>query len=625
VVDLSNMGPRRAREGKASDEDGFTLIELLVATSVLLIAMVSMLYTFYAGFRGIATAKVRQSANGLANKTMEQIRALPFDAVKRGLDNTDLANTAGTSDTAITVTGSGSSAVYKYGGEQIPRGDNAAAVPLVPHRQTVALNNVTYTISSYVTYYQNQTTANTFRATVVVTFRANGSGGPGQVQVQTLLFSPSGSAAGWTATHPFAAPTQPFFYGSASNSPGQVNLTGTINGIGVDHAALWLPGQTSRMQIEQVQAVQGTAQTAGATLQLTGNNEQSTGRQSVSSGADTDPSQPKPGYQSATASSQSSASLSASGNNNSLAVNLGAGDTAGSTSTIDARASTDASSPPKYGPCLVASPASTFDQTQTDQLPCGDSKSQQAGALSMVLGIKAGPNTVTTPLASVGASTVTSGAFTNRDTTSETVPGGTVCGATSGDGCIQSLQYRSIGTVSLGALPIGTGQLLPGLDLPGYDPTKGLVQLSGFSDSVSAEAGIGAGKPKATISAGTVSYFNGLTYSTMSLTGSSGSTPTVIPIGLSGNGIHVSDSLLLGALLQLDVTANLTTGGTSVTDPAGCSSTCTRTQASAASNSPIVGSFNFTLTYSGNVLANVTTNVDLGSLLAKSSYSAAPT
>jgi hypothetical protein len=142
---------------------------------------------------------------------------------------------------------------------------------------------------------------------------------------------------------------------------------------------------------------------------------------------------------------------------------------------------------------------------------------------------------------------------------------------------------------------------------------------------VSAEAGIGAGKPKTTISAGTISYFNGLSYSTMSLTGSSGSTPTVIPVGLSGNGIHVTDSLILGALLQLDVTANLTTGGTSVTDPAGCSSTCTRTQASAASNSPIVGSFTFKLTYSGTVLANVTTNVDLGSLLAKSTYSPAPT
>lgn len=619
------MGPRRARVEADCGEDGFTLIELMVATSILLIAMVSMLLTVYAGFRGIATAKVRQSANGLANKTMEQIRALPFDTVKRGLDNTDLANTAGTTDTSITKTGTGSSAVYSYGGEQIPRGDNAASAPLVPHRQNVVLNNVTYAVSSYVTYYQNQTTSNTFRATVVVAFRPTGSGAPGQVQIQTLLFSPSGSAACGTATHPFAAPCQPFLYGSASNTPGSISLSGTISGIGIDHAALWLPGQTSRMTIEQVQAVQGTAQTAGATLQLTGNSEQSTGRQAVSSGADTDPSQPKPGYQSATAGSQSSGNLSASGNNNSLSVSLGAGDTAATNSTVDSRTAADSSSPAKYGPCLVASPVSTFDQTQTDQLPCGNSKSQQGGALSMVLGIKAGPNTVSTPLASVGAGSVPSGAFTNRDTASETVSGGTVCGGTSGDGCIQSLQYRSIGTVSLGALPIGTGQLLPALDLPGYDPTKGLVQLTGFADSVSAEAGIGAGKPKATISAGTISYFNGLTYSTMSLTGSSGSTPTVIPIGLSGNGIHITDSVILGALLQLDVSANLTTGGTSVTDPAGCSTTCTRTTASATSNSPIVGSFTFTLTYSGSVLANVTTNVDLGSLLAKSSYSAAPT
>jgi hypothetical protein len=413
-------------------------------------------------------------------------------------------------------------------------------------------------------------------------------------------------------------------YGSASQVPGQVLTTGTINGIPLDHAALWLPAQSSGTQIEQVQEVQGAAQTAGATLQLTSALEQGGGRQSATSGAGSDPSQLKPGYQSATAGAQATGSLSAAGNNNTMTVNWGANDSAGTTSTINQQSTIDSSSPPRSGPCILTPPSSVFDQTPEVGLPCGDSKAQQNGTVSSALSIKAGPNNVPTTLASISAAAAPSGAFTDRESTSKAAQWGTACAAASGDGCLESLQYRALGTVSLVQLPIGVGQLLPLADLPGYDSAKGIVQLTGFSDYAEAEAGLGAGKPQAKISAGTIAYFNGTGYSTLDLTGAAGSGPTAIPIGTGGNGVHVSDTAVLGALLQIDVTANLTTGGTGVTDPAGCASTCTRTQASATSNSPIVGSFNYTLTYAGAVLCNVTTTVDFGRLLAKSSYNAAP-
>ena len=66
---------------------------------------------------------------------------------------------------------------------------------------------------------------------------------------------------------------------SASNLAGQVRVTGTLSGASLDHATLALPGQSSNMQIEQVQAVQGTAQTAGVALQQTGQAEQIGGKQ----------------------------------------------------------------------------------------------------------------------------------------------------------------------------------------------------------------------------------------------------------------------------------------------------------------------------------------------------------
>src|SRR5438874_68560 len=142
------MGLCRARSTKTHDEDGFTLIELVVATGVMLAAVVAMLSTTFAGFRGIAIARRRQTANALANQAIEQIRALPFDTVTHGMDNTDLSSAT---DSRITKTGSGSSATYTFGGEQIPHADNPTTAPLVPHQSSVVRNNLTYTVSAYLT------------------------------------------------------------------------------------------------------------------------------------------------------------------------------------------------------------------------------------------------------------------------------------------------------------------------------------------------------------------------------------------------------------------------------------------------------------------------------------------
>ena len=66
--------------------------------------------------------------------------------------------------------------------------------------------------------------------------------------------------------------------------------------------------------------------------------------------------------------------------------------------------------------------------------------------------------------------------------------------------------------------------------LPGYDASKGLVKLTAYADSVRAEAGVGAAAPAATIASGTIEYYNGAGYTSMTPT----STPTRIPFGLQG-------------------------------------------------------------------------------------------
>src|SRR3954468_5703829 len=142
------MRLRRALRRRRTGQDGFTIIEFTVATGVMLVAIISLLGTSLAGLRGIASARRRQTGTGLANQAVEQVRGLRFTDLQQGLSQTDLSSN---SDAAITKSGS----VYNYGGEQVVMSNAGGPAPLGPnHQQQVVKNNLTYTVSSYLTYYQ---------------------------------------------------------------------------------------------------------------------------------------------------------------------------------------------------------------------------------------------------------------------------------------------------------------------------------------------------------------------------------------------------------------------------------------------------------------------------------------
>src|SRR5438477_613724 len=152
-----------ALRSKAGSDEGFTLIELMVAVGILATALILMAYTSMAALSYTALSRQRQGADGLAGQVMEQIRALPFSALQAGLGNADLANSViignAAYDPNITLNTCGVPIVYCYQGEQIPRGNNVAALPLVPHQQTVTSGPTTYVIDVYITFYQNEQTS----------------------------------------------------------------------------------------------------------------------------------------------------------------------------------------------------------------------------------------------------------------------------------------------------------------------------------------------------------------------------------------------------------------------------------------------------------------------------------
>src|SRR5919197_2658607 len=99
------------------DERGFGLVEAMVALGVLFATSVLMAYTATAALNPTAAARERQAATGLADQALEQARALPFDTLKKGLDNSDLATTT---DSNIVKNCNGVTGDYCYGSEKIP-------------------------------------------------------------------------------------------------------------------------------------------------------------------------------------------------------------------------------------------------------------------------------------------------------------------------------------------------------------------------------------------------------------------------------------------------------------------------------------------------------------------------
>src|SRR5213076_2340167 len=120
-----------------------------------------------------------------------------------------------------------------------------------------------------------------------------------------------------------------------------------------------------------------------------------------------------------------------------------------------------------------------------------------------------------------------------------------------------------LGTLTLIGLPSGLASGVAPSGWNGY-----LVQLTGYSDRVSAEAGVGSAAPTSSTT-GTLSFWNGTGYTfcaapfTSCLIG--GSFPVAT---LTASGTQQQNPLLI------TVTADLRPGGTATTDPANCGSSC---------------------------------------------------
>lgn len=564
------------------EESGFTLVEIAVASGVIMTALVLMGGVLTSGLAGTAVARERQSANGLANQALETIRALPFSSLRAGLDTTDLANTANTTDPNVTTTGCGGGA-YCFDGEQIISGSNPAVDPLVPHIKAVTSNDSTgktFTVKSYVTYYENNVTANAVRVTVHVSWTSKVRAELTEtVEAQTIIF-PNGCAS--LPEHPYSGPCLSSFTAVAMADPATISAQGTVSDITIEKAVLSGGSATSDATVEQTARVEGVSQAAGAVLDTASSAEQTIGRGSVASQADNDPGASKPIYQSSDLPSQAAASTTVTTPTGSLTAERTAGDTGKTTSTTSA--STAAARP-----C----PLVTGFPDGTDELPCGGSTVTAGSTTTLSAGFDVnGLNAAPFPLAAIGAQTDASKAVTDRS-------------SSTGINTSRATLSRSALNFSLGGLPND-----PLIKPSGFDY---FVKITGYGDSAVTEAGVGSTAPSSPSTTGQLQYWNNGTYTPVDL---SSITPGNVP-AIPALSLNVPD-------YNAQVSMSATVTPESRTTTSSCSGTCTRTSAS-AKVAPLEVSVTLKITVAGQTALDVTTVLDPGTIQSKASHVAAPT
>ncbi len=592
----------RLRARAHADERGFTILETVIALGIITSALVSLAYTATSGFRYVAFARERQAADQIANQVMEQVRGLAYSKIKQGLRTEDLPT-----DPYV----ESCSGVYRLrlpgmascSGDRIVSTSGLANVtPLVPNNGTVGKAQGYPVDYRYRVYVSNECpavgascpTATPYRVTVYVAWDSPNITGPAEkVQTQTYFWSPVGCVS--SNTHPFAAPCQPFFYGQALLPAGSISVSGQVYNLSFRSGSLLLTNAESTLQQEQVSQVQGKITPTATTLV----DDDACSDQTCSAGAtssrttaaDADPSGVTPNYSSTTLPAGPLSSFTTSGGSTSLTVSNTAGDSGASQAAVTANST--------Y-PCPPNPPQAT---TETDSQPCGGSKMRQAGPLSMTAVLNGlATDLGSTTIASVAAPNpaADSWAFADRE-------------AVSGQaGNIEDTVDRQIGRVNIGGLPAN-------LPAPaGWD--QAFVVLTGYHDRAFAVAGTSAAAPSATISAGSLKYWNGSGYTTVDLTTGAGQN-----YGVSGydrtvsgtvNGHAVSVRLQSALFKMASVPAT-------TSSPSGSGSILRNTVTSTI-GSPVFGTFTYTVTIDGNIYVNLSIVVDLGTITAKSIYTAAP-
>jgi type II secretory pathway pseudopilin PulG len=594
---------RAIRRRLNATDEGFTLVELSVAMFVTLLVVSALAAAFLGSIRGIALSKQRQAATGIATATMEQFRAIDYATLSSGMSCSDLSG-----DTRVTLSGGCSAGVTGtfnpgFGGISEPvvvQTSGGAAAPINPHKTTKTLENATYTIASYVT--RPAASSQSFNLTVIVTWKTAVSKVTKQIVQRSVAFSPSRCLS--SATHPYAGACQASFNGDAGLSKAGITVinatdgTSPITGFGsVTKLDLDWANLSSTLNSEQITTLTGLLGTTGVTS-LAGSTS-ATGGASSTVTADTDPASVSGGVATGSVSQPSTSALSTSGSAGSLSLSP----TTTDSGTLDARTQSGAAT------CYDAA----NNAINATNLPCTWGNLAPAGtAAALNLALPGGAPNWT--LASWGPSASPARSVVSR----VGVSGGTACPTVATPGCVTSQASRSLGAVSLGALPPTQSG-----DTPPAGWTGSLITVSGLQESAYAEAGPGHRNPVFTRSAGTLSYYDVVTKTVKTVSNFTtlpsdlavdlGTTTGTYLKGAHTTVVSLSGSMRVGAAVPVSPSVSI--------PDASCKTAACAYSATPAST--LVATLVYSISIDGSAVTSFAVSVDLGALVARASYKAA--
>ena len=600
---------RRWRNRLGVDERGFTIVETVAALGIMFMLLMSLAYVVTSGLTYQRAARIRQTANGLANQVMEQIRGLPYEAIQDGMRSADLAdgNIVSCSGTyrlyactasASSIPGTAEAIVHSPG---LP-----TTMPLVPHVATSTVDGVDYEWSTYVSQGADSADGDPapFRVTVEVAWTA--ATGDKLVRIQSLFWSPSGCRS--LETHPYAAPCQAFFYGKATVPAGTISIDPTSSTVGLnntlfDGGELSLGGVSASIQQEQV--VQSLASFTAPHADVTTDGVTTTvGAVQGSSNADSDPNTSGGAYQRVRCGTEVACAAASASSPSSAAPDRIAF-TIPTTTTAEAAASVQAQTAEPCPPTNVAT-------AENDTLACAGASFVQPGDIvaAATLG-SVTPNLGTFDVARVSAPSTTNPAPLRAISHRVTNPTTNVCSpAVDTDGCTTMSAYRNFGTIAIGGLPSGFGT--PAGWLGSY------VRVTNFADSATASVGTNAPYPTTSAStpAGQLLVYNGAGYESINLSSTLTSVTRTRSISTTISGTNVTATFTLDGSQAGDSSSILTSA------PA-AGGTITRTDATAQVVAPVIV-VRYQLVVGGTTRLDLTTTLNLGTLDLDASYAEQP-
>lgn len=491
---------RRLRQPR--DDSGFTLIELLVAMMVIGTVLFSLMAVQTAALVTTAQSRQRTQATAIANQVMEELRALPWLVLSKGLHSSFASAGGGDPNVAagrlrppsnlsideplVTSTAQATDKAPLSGA-----GGTNKVIDSDPSSPGMAFTSRTYVTSSAAT------ASGVITLTVITSWTANQTGSSKSVVLRSVAYAPAGGC-GDASNQPFLGACQALLSGGAGVTAPSTTITAASADPMAGGAASGtpiLPGSTTT-----VASLVGGQSGIGVTSQQSTSVDSSVLHAGVTLGT-ADAAVPPTTYGLTKLTNAASNDVGASG-----AAPPNPGDVSGVGAGASATLSTPTVALTLTAPAVVSGVAkASMAASCASGVPAG----QGCGATT-VTGGSAGSVGLTVDGAAFGVATVAGGgtasSFAGRFSTAAG-SSAVGCAVLSGPGCIAAGVQRTVPTASFGS----------GAWSGGAAPS-GLVTVSGYSDAVRVERGLSQRTSAASTSrAAAVSYWNGSGYSSLTI------------------------------------------------------------------------------------------------------------